>query len=73
MTGAPVLPSERAFLRLMAELASDGLFTGPERDGMWDRIVEAFEAAMEEARAQTNARASDHAHQPQSHSDHHHD
>ncbi len=46
-----MLPAEKAFMRLMSELASDGLFNGPERDGVWERIVEAFEAAMEEAKA----------------------
>ena len=63
MTSASMLPTEKAFYRLMSELASDGLFTGPERDGMWERIVEAFEAAMAEARANKNGGASAPPHQ----------
>ncbi len=54
--------AEREFYRLLAELASDGLFNGPEREGMWERIVDAFEAAMASAKT---ANGSDDAHGPQ--------
>ncbi len=40
--------AEREFYRLLAELASDGLFVG--HDGVAERIADAFEAAMAEAR-----------------------
>ncbi len=52
--------AEREFYRLMAELASDGLFVG--RDGVAERIADAFEAAMAEAKS---ANGSDNAHGPQ--------
>lgn len=59
MTDTPLLPLEKAFFRLLIDLAGDGLFCG--RPGVQERLMEAFEAAMEEAKA------SDHAHQPERH------
>src|SRR5689334_14130859 len=49
-----LLPSERAFYRLIYELAGEGLFCTDERisrDGMHERILDAFDAAMAEARS----------------------
>ncbi len=46
-----VLPAEREFFRLLAELASDGLFVG--LDGVAERIADAFEAAVAEAKSAT--------------------
>lgn len=42
--------AERAFYKLISELASEGLFN--ERDGVAERILDAFEAAMVEARSE---------------------
>lgn len=57
MTDTPLLPAERDFYRLVIDLAGDGLFCRccecVDREGMQERLMDAFEAAMEEARAQT--------------------
>lgn len=42
-------PEERAFLKLMADLATDGVFIG-HRDAA-DQIIAAFEVAIEAERA----------------------
>jgi hypothetical protein len=49
MADAPLLPAEKAFFRLLIDLAGDGLFC--HRPGVQERLMEAFEAAMEEAKA----------------------
>lgn len=52
MAEPPLLPAEKAFLRLVVELAGNGLFCRccdcSDRDGMQQRLLDAFDAAMAE-------------------------
>lgn len=45
-------PAEKDFYRLLAVLASEGVFNGRERDGVVERIVAAFEVAIEAQKSQ---------------------